>query len=107
MSYLLLYCTLGYFISDGTPIDNFEFFRYLCEARMRAYPNIVLSLQFMLFVGYLYEKLYLNFKLDPLLTRTEVLKVGNSHYFSIEKAKREVSRCYYYYCMKPSDITNK
>lgn len=85
----------AYFISDGTPVENFEFLRPLCIARGRKFPSIVLSTQFMLVVAYWLEKLYFASKalgapIEPFLTRAEVYKVGYSHYFSIAKATREL-----------------
>jgi nucleoside-diphosphate-sugar epimerase len=84
-----------YFISDGTPIDNFEFLRPLCVARGCSFPSLVLPLSLMLWVAFVFEKIYLWGKLfglhiEPIFTRAEVKKVGVTHYFSIEKAKREL-----------------
>ena len=63
----------------------------------------------------MFEKLFLYFNLSPLLTRTEgfvindnndnnnyyyyilVLKVGVSHYFSINKAKKDVNLIFYFH----------
>lgn len=85
----------AYFISDGTPVENFEFLRPLCVARGRKFPSIVLSTQFMLVIAYCLEKLYfvskaLGMPIEPFLTRAEVYKVGHSHYFSIAKATKEL-----------------
>ena len=82
-----------YFISDGTPIDNFLFLRPLCEARLCAFPSLTVPTSFILIVAYLSEKLYflsknLGWPIEPLLTRAEVYKVGVTHTFSIEKATR-------------------
>uniref|UniRef100_A0A803VMR4 Short chain dehydrogenase/reductase family 42E, member 1 n=1 Tax=Ficedula albicollis TaxID=59894 RepID=A0A803VMR4_FICAL len=54
----------AYFISDGRPVNNFEFFRPLVEGRV--------------------------YNFQPLLTRTEVYKTGVTHYFSMEKARKEL-----------------
>jgi len=85
----------AYFISDGTPVENFEFLRLLCLARGRKYPRLVLSTSFMLGVGRLFEWIHhaskaLGVPIEPFLTRAEVLKVGVTHYFSIDKAKRDL-----------------
>lgn len=84
-----------YCISDGSPVENFEFLRPLCEARGKAFPRIVLPTSLMLNVAHLLEIVFLvsnavGFPIEPFLTRAEVLKVGVSHYFSIEKAQREL-----------------
>ena len=85
----------AYFISDGTPIHNFEFLRPLCEARGRVYPTLVLSTSFMLHLAYVFESIFyissrLGYPIEPFLTRAEVLKVGVNHYFSIKKASQEL-----------------
>lgn len=85
-----------YFISDGTPVDNFEFLRPLCCARDAPYPEIVFPVWFMLIIGYISEMIFHIFKklfgvtIEPFLTRAEVLKVGVTHFFSISRARREL-----------------
>lgn len=84
----------AYFISDGSPIDNFEFLRPLCAALGCNYPSIVLPVNLLVGLGFVLEKVYLiskavGFPIEPFLTRAEVFKVGVSHYFSIEKATRD------------------
>eukprot|EP00457_Paulinella_chromatophora_P005413 gb/GEZN01005430.1/.p1 GENE.gb/GEZN01005430.1/~~gb/GEZN01005430.1/.p1 ORF type:complete len:483 (-),score=32.85 gb/GEZN01005430.1/:91-1539(-) len=85
----------AYFISDGTPIDNFEFFRPLIEARGRSFPSLTVPTWIMLIIASMCEFSYhvtkfCGFPLEPLLTRSEVLKVGYTHYCSIEKARKEL-----------------
>ena len=85
----------AYFISDGTPIGNFEFLRPLCLARGKQYPTVVVSTTFMLGLALLLEQLFfvsrsLGYPIEPFLTRAEVLKVGVTHHFSIAKAAREL-----------------
>eukprot|EP01034_Spumella_vulgaris_P021451 gene21452-27484_t len=49
----------AYFISDGTPIDNFLFLRPLCLARKRKFPtNVVIPTGAMLALSWTLEKLY-------------------------------------------------
>ena len=85
-----------YFIADGTPVDSFEFLRPLCVARDAPYPSIVFPVWFMLLIGYASEmvlhigKRLLGITIEPFLTRAEVLKVGVTHYFSIDRARREL-----------------
>ncbi|KAJ7311864.1 hypothetical protein JRQ81_006179 [Phrynocephalus forsythii] len=84
----------AYFISDGRPVNNFEFFRPLVEGLGYPFPTLRFPLSLIYLFAFLTEvvhsvvgRLY-NFQ--PLLTRTEVYKTGVTHYFSLEKAKREL-----------------
>lgn len=84
----------SYFISDGTPVDNFDFLRPLCLVRKKPFPSLILPLNFALVLAFMMENIYhisnfLKFPIEPMLTRAEVLKVGVSHYFSIKKAKND------------------
>ena len=88
-------CGQAYFISDGTPIDNFEFFRPLLAARGEVFPSLVVPVPVALAAGWFCEVLYkcssaLGLPIEPFLTRAEVYKVGRSHYFCIDKAKEEL-----------------
>lgn len=83
-----------YFISDGRPVNNFEFFRPLVEGLGYTFPSIRLPLALIYCFAFLTEmshfvlgRLY-NFQ--PFLTRTEVYKTGVTHYFNLEKAKKEL-----------------
>ncbi|XP_003461183.1 short-chain dehydrogenase/reductase family 42E member 1 [Cavia porcellus] len=83
-----------YFISDGKPVNNFEFFRPLVEGLGYTFPSTRLPLTLVYCFAFLTElshfvlgRLY-NFQ--PFLTRTEVYKTGVTHYFSLEKAKKEL-----------------
>lgn len=69
-----------YAISDGTPIDNFEFLKPLCEARLCEFPTLTIPTPAVICFAYLCEKMYFFFKLlgiqvEPFLTRSEVYKV--------------------------------
>lgn len=83
-----------YFISDGQPVNNFEFFRPLVEGLGYPFPKLRLPLSLIYFVAFLTEMIhhlvgpFYNFQ--PLLTRTEVYKTGVTHYFSMAKAKGEL-----------------
>lgn len=84
-----------YCISDGNPIENFEFFRPLVHARGKKFPSLVLPPFLMLCVAYVFERIWfhsnvLEIPIEPFLVRAEVLKVGVTHYFSIDKARREL-----------------
>lgn len=84
-----------YCVSDGNPIENFEFFRPLVKARGKSFPSIVIPPFVMLCVAYVFERIWfhtniLEVPVEPFLVRAEVLKVGVTHHFSIDKAKREL-----------------
>ncbi|KAK0132979.1 Short-chain dehydrogenase/reductase family 42E member 1 [Merluccius polli] len=72
----------AYFISDGRPVNNFEFFRPLVEGLGYRFPTRRLPLSLVYYLAFLTEM--------PLLTRTEVYKTGVTHYFSVAKAKAEL-----------------
>ncbi|XP_005292366.1 short-chain dehydrogenase/reductase family 42E member 1 [Chrysemys picta bellii] len=84
----------AYFISDGRPINNFEFFRPLVEGLGYQFPTIRLPLSFVYFSAFLTEIVHFLvgrlYNFQPLLTRTEVYKTGVTHYFSMEKARKEL-----------------
>lgn len=84
-----------FFISDGTPIENFEFFRPLVKSRKRSFPSITISTYTAMCLAWLLEDIYavskfLGWPIKPFLTRAEVLKVGVSHFFSITKAQKDL-----------------
>ncbi|XP_037339651.1 short-chain dehydrogenase/reductase family 42E member 1 [Pungitius pungitius] len=84
----------AYFISDGRPVNNFEFFRPLVEGLGYPFPKLRLPVSLVYFVAFLTEMIhhligpFYNFQ--PLLTRTEVYKTGVTHYFSMAKAEAEL-----------------
>lgn len=84
----------AYFISDGRPVNNFEFFRPLVEGLGYHFPSVRLPISLVYFFAFLTEMIHhligplYNFQ--PLLTRTEVYKTGVTHYFSMAKAKVEL-----------------
>uniref|UniRef100_A0A4W6E9H3 Short chain dehydrogenase/reductase family 42E, member 1 n=1 Tax=Lates calcarifer TaxID=8187 RepID=A0A4W6E9H3_LATCA len=84
----------AYFISDGRPVNNFEFFRPLVEGLGYPFPKLRLPISLIYFFAFLTEMIhhligpFYNFQ--PLLTRTEVYKTGVTHYFSMAKAKAEL-----------------
>lgn len=90
------HCSAGqaYFISDGRPVNNFEFFRPLVEGLGYPFPKLRLPVSLIYFFAFLTEMIhhligpFYNFQ--PLLTRTEVYKTGVTHYFSMAKAKAEL-----------------
>nr|XP_044997837.1 short-chain dehydrogenase/reductase family 42E member 1 isoform X2 [Jaculus jaculus]XP_044997838.1 short-chain dehydrogenase/reductase family 42E member 1 isoform X2 [Jaculus jaculus]XP_044997839.1 short-chain dehydrogenase/reductase family 42E member 1 isoform X2 [Jaculus jaculus]XP_044997840.1 short-chain dehydrogenase/reductase family 42E member 1 isoform X2 [Jaculus jaculus]XP_044997842.1 short-chain dehydrogenase/reductase family 42E member 1 isoform X2 [Jaculus jaculus] len=83
-----------YFISDGRPVNNFEFFRPLVEGLGYEFPTTRLPLTLIYFCAFLIEVVHFIlgrlYNFQPFLTRTEVYKTGVTHYFSLEKAKKEL-----------------
>uniref|UniRef100_A0A4X1T2D0 3-beta hydroxysteroid dehydrogenase/isomerase domain-containing protein n=1 Tax=Sus scrofa TaxID=9823 RepID=A0A4X1T2D0_PIG len=83
-----------YFISDGRPVNNFEFFRPLVEGLGYKFPSVRLPLPLIYFFAFLTEMAYFLlgrlYNFQPFLTRTEVYKTAVTHYFSLEKAKKEL-----------------
>eukprot|EP00271_Cylindrocystis_brebissonii_P013193 TRINITY_DN3282_c0_g2_i1.p1 TRINITY_DN3282_c0_g2~~TRINITY_DN3282_c0_g2_i1.p1 ORF type:complete len:462 (+),score=76.20 TRINITY_DN3282_c0_g2_i1:149-1387(+) len=87
----------AFFISDGSPINTFEFLTPLVEAVGQNMPTSNLSVPMALVFGRFTESIYRTL-LAPFLTSywlpeppilpAEVFKVGVNHYFSIKKANR-------------------
>nr|XP_032830668.1 short-chain dehydrogenase/reductase family 42E member 1 isoform X1 [Petromyzon marinus] len=84
----------AYFVSDGRPVNNFEFFRPLVEGLGYEFPRARLPLLVVYAVAFLTELLHaaVGWAVDfqPLLTRAEVYKTGVTHHFSVGKARREL-----------------
>ncbi|XP_006888867.1 PREDICTED: short-chain dehydrogenase/reductase family 42E member 1 [Elephantulus edwardii] len=83
-----------YFISDGKPVNNFEFFRPLVEGLGYKFPSTRLPLSLIYSLAFLMEMVHFVlgrlYNFQPFLTRTEVYKSGVTHYFSLDKARREL-----------------
>ncbi|KAL0621827.1 Short-chain dehydrogenase/reductase family 42E member 1 [Plecturocebus cupreus] len=92
-----------YFISDGRPMNNFEFFRPLVEGLGYTFPSTRLPLTLVYCFAFLTEMVHFIlgrlYNFQPFLTRTEVYKTGVTHYFSLEKAKKELG-----YKAQPFDL---
>ncbi|XP_072320572.1 short-chain dehydrogenase/reductase family 42E member 1 [Eucyclogobius newberryi] len=84
----------AYFISDGQPVNNFEFFRPLVEGLGYSFPKVRLPVTLIYYIAFLLEILHYVigpfYNFQPLLTRTEVYKTGVTHYFSMAKAMSEL-----------------
>lgn len=89
----------AYCISDDHPINNFEFLRPLCVGL--GYPHVFafwIPMWIMFHLAWLLELLRLvlmwatgdRLTFQPILTRAEVAKVAVTHYFSMDKAKRDL-----------------
>jgi len=83
-----------YFISDCKPVNNFEFFRPLVEGLGYKFPTLRLPVGLIYYMACLIELVHglvgRVYNFQPLLTCTEVYKTGVTHYFSNEKARKEL-----------------
>ncbi|KAH6768287.1 Rossmann-fold superfamily protein [Perilla frutescens var. frutescens] len=88
----------AYFISDGCPVNSFEFLRPLLEGLDYDLPKLTLPVPQALFLGKLFWVFYSlmypwlsrRWLPQPLILPAEVYKVGVTHYFSFLKAKEEL-----------------
>ncbi|KFM23410.1 Short-chain dehydrogenase/reductase family 42E member 1 [Auxenochlorella protothecoides] len=84
----------AYFISDGSPINMFRFFEPLLVGLGFPTPHLRLPLLVVYCLAWLTELIWQVvhpvWDFEPLLVRAEVLKVGVTHYFSIDKARTEL-----------------
>ncbi|KAF7817700.1 short-chain dehydrogenase/reductase family 42E member 1 [Senna tora] len=88
----------AYFISDGSPVNTFEFIQPLLRSLGYQLPNSSLSVDHALVLGKVFWVVYtilypcLNcwWLPQPFILPSEVHKVGVTHYFSYLKAKEEI-----------------
>lgn len=85
----------AYFISDDSPIHSWEFLRPLAEGNDCEFPTICIPVFFMKYFSILCELFHMLCKsmglyVEPFCTQAEVSKVGITHYFSMERAKKEL-----------------
>lgn len=99
----------AYFISDGVPINSFEFLRPLRQALGYQQPTIHMPMWFLWGIVYLIQathgimfKIHPSLDFPPMLTPAEVYKTAQTHFFSSEKAKRDFG----YVPEKPNDISD-
>lgn len=80
----------AYFISDDEPMTYLSFFKPIFQKF--SYPIPTRKLPFWLIYSFAYfsEILFFLFRIPPFLTRIEVMKIGMTHYFKIDKAKKEL-----------------
>ena len=86
----------AYFISDGRPVNNLEYFRPLIEGLGRPFPRFKIPLWIMylvvVFVDFVHGLLYrFNVDFTPILTHAELYKTSVTHHFSIAKAEKDFS----------------
>ncbi|XP_042495346.1 short-chain dehydrogenase/reductase family 42E member 1 [Macadamia integrifolia] len=87
-----------YFISDGCPVNTFEFIGQLLKSLEYDMPKVTLDVQHALLLGrifwvvytFLYPWLNRSWLPEPLILPAEVHKVGVTHYYSYMKAKEEL-----------------
>ncbi|EPS73546.1 hypothetical protein M569_01206, partial [Genlisea aurea] len=88
----------AYFISDGHPVNSFEFLEPLLKSLNYELPKMSLSVPhalvvanlFSLFYSLLYPWLSRKWIPQPFILPAEVYKVGVTHHFSLLKAKEEL-----------------
>jgi nucleoside-diphosphate-sugar epimerase len=84
-----------YNICDGSPVNSFEFLRPLVEGLGYTHPWLPLPVSIAYYIAYVTEgaiKVLQKFGcgFQPMLTRAEVFKVGVTHYFRLDKAKKDL-----------------
>jgi 3beta-hydroxy-delta5-steroid dehydrogenase/steroid delta-isomerase len=83
-------CGEAYFITDGEPINYFDFFRPIVEGMGFDFPKLRLPSWLLYGAMSAWEFLHWAIKIPPpLLTRLEVRKITVSHYSRIDKARRD------------------
>ena len=96
----------AFFLSDGRPVNNLQYFRPLIEHLDRPFPTLRLPMWFLhvlvYFVHFLYSFVYRLFDFVPFLTPAELYKTGVTHYFSIEKARSTFD----YNPTRPNDLSD-
>ena len=80
----------AYFITDGAPINYFEFFRPLVFGLGYPNPRWKVPGRLMLGIATAWEFLHWAIRIPrPVLNRLEVIKITVSHYNRIDKARRD------------------
>ncbi|XP_068248949.1 short-chain dehydrogenase/reductase family 42E member 1-like [Palaemon carinicauda] len=95
----------AYFISDGFPINHFEYFRPWYEGLEYGFPNVQLPLALIMIVAHVqqivYNIIHKVYPFKPFITPAEVYKSGVTHYFSCGKATKDFG----YMPTRPNDQT--
>ena len=83
-------CGQAYFVTDGVPLNYFDFFRPFVEGMGFEYPRRRLPTSLIYAVAAVWEFLHWAIKIPaPMFTRLEVRKMTVSHYSRIDKARRD------------------
>ena len=84
-------CGQAYYVTDGAPINYFEFFRPFVEGLGYRFPRWTMPVWPMRGVAWLGELLHVYLGLPaPPLSRLELIKIVVSHYNRIDKARRDL-----------------
>ncbi|OWF52098.1 short-chain dehydrogenase/reductase family 42E member 1-like isoform X1 [Mizuhopecten yessoensis] len=84
----------AYFLSDSCPVNTLEFYRPLIEGLGYSMPKIVIPVTLLYYFAFITEWVHFivarihNFQ--PMLTRTEVYKSCVTHYYSVNKARKDL-----------------
>lgn len=87
-----------YFVSDGSPVNTFEFLRPFLRSLDYDLPKFTISVPVAVTLGNIFQGVYTvlypwlskSWLPQPLILPAEVYKVGVTHYFSYLKAKEEL-----------------
>ncbi len=83
-------CGQAYFVTDGHPINYFEFFRPIVEDLGFRFPVLRVPAGLLHPVVWIWERLHCAVGIPPpFLTRLELRKISVSHYNRIDKARRD------------------
>ena len=95
----------AFFLSDGRPVNNLEYFKPLIEHYDQPFPTTKLPMWFMCFlvflVHFIYTAVYRFIDFTPFLTPAELFKTGVTHYFSVDKARKQLD----YQPERPNDLS--
>ena len=95
-----------FFLSDGHPIKNLEYFKPIMDFYGRPYPTLRLPMWFMyvlvFLVHFFYGLVYRFVDFTPFLTPAELYKTGVTHHFSVQKARKELD----YQPENPNDLSS-
>ncbi|KAL1214691.1 hypothetical protein V5N11_010579 [Cardamine amara subsp. amara] len=90
-----------YFVSDGSPVNTFEFLRPFLRSLEYDLPKSTIYVPLALFLGKIFQGVYTvlypwlsrSWLPQPLILPAEVYKVGVTHYFSYLKSKERAWIC--------------
>lgn len=83
-----------YNISDGKPVEPYTFFKPIFDVMKTPLPWLTMPYQFIFVISWIGELLHTWLRpvihIEPVITRVECAKICNSHYCSMEKARRDL-----------------
>lgn len=82
----------AYFIGQERPVNCWEFINQMLAAAGVSPVTKKISYKLAFNLGFIFEKIYSTFKIykDPPMTRFVALQLSHSHYYSHDKAKKEL-----------------